>query len=134
MRRISLFFAVIILVFGCATAQQMYTPDGEMGYHIDCSGNALNWGMCFEKAGAVCGSKGYIIIDRIGEESGTTVIANRYGLYGGSMSHRSLIIKCKDASKYWDRGNNLSKEPIKDGSKIQLNKNTGKWELIRPNN
>jgi hypothetical protein len=88
--------------------------------------------MCYEKAGAVCGEKGYIIIDRSGDESGTTVVANQYGLYGGSMTNRSLIIKCKDTTGHWKRSDRTSKGPLKDGSKLQLNKDTGDWEIVRP--
>lgn len=132
MNRLFLLSAAFIFVFGCATAKQIYTPDGELGYHVNCSGNALNWGMCFEKAGEVCGDRGYKIIERSGDESGTTVIANQYGLFGGSMTHRSLIIKCKDTTKHWKRSNRTSKEPQKDGPKLQLNKDTGEWEIVRP--
>lgn len=134
MRKVFLLFGAFILVFGCATANQVYTPGGELGYHINCSGNGLNWGMCFEKAGAVCGDRGYVVIDRSGEVSGTTVFANQFGLYGGSMSHRSLIIKCREASKYWKKESRTSNEPVKNDLKLQLNKKTGEWELVRPKN
>ena len=68
--RISIF---LILAFatlgGCATASKTYTADGKEGYNIACSGSALNWGMCYEKAGNICGTKGYVVLGVIGVKS-----------------------------------------------------------------
>ena len=85
---------VIAILCGCATAKQIYAPDGKLGYSIDCSGSALNWGMCYEKAGDICGTKGYDIIEKTGDQ-GAMVAGTQYGLYGGSVLSRNLIIKCK---------------------------------------
>jgi hypothetical protein len=80
---------------GCATSSQTYTSDGQVGYSINCSGSALNWGMCYEKAGDICGKKGYVVLEKSGDE-GAIVSANYTGLYGGSVINRSMIIKCKE--------------------------------------
>lgn len=79
---------------GCATATKMYTPDGRVGYTIECSGAANSWGKCYEKAGQTCGARGYDIISRTGDK-GSMVSGNQYGLYGGSVITRDLIIACK---------------------------------------
>lgn len=84
----------LALLSGCATAKQIHTPNGQLGYSIDCSGSALNWGMCYEKAGEICGTKGYDIIAKTGDQ-GATVTGTQYGLYGGSILSRNLIIECK---------------------------------------
>lgn len=77
---------------GCATASKTYMPDGQEGYNITCSGSMLNWGMCYEKAGKLCGSKGYEIIEKSGDQ-GSMVSGNQFGLYGGSIINRNMLIK-----------------------------------------
>jgi len=84
-----------LLICGCATARKTYTSDGKEGYSINCSGSALNWGMCYEKAGELCGAKGYVVLEKSGD-TGAVVSGSQFGLYGGSVINRSMIIKCKD--------------------------------------
>jgi len=86
---------ISLSLVGCATAKKTYTSDGQEGYVITCSGSALNWGMCYEKAGQLCGEKGYVVLEKMGDQ-GAMVSGNKFGLYGGSVINRSLIIKCKD--------------------------------------
>jgi hypothetical protein len=85
----------VVCVSGCATASKTFTSDGKEGYSINCSGSALNWGMCYEKAGQLCGTKGYEVLEKSGD-TGAMVAAGQYGLFGGSVINRSMIIKCKD--------------------------------------
>lgn len=80
---------------GCATSGKIITPDGKQGYSINCSGIFLTWGNCYKKAGKRCGLKGYEILDRTGE-SHATISGNQFGLYGGSMVNRNMIIECKE--------------------------------------
>jgi len=95
MKRLFVLLTVAVGMSGCATASKTYTPDGKEGYSISCSGSALNWGMCYEKAGDLCGAKGYEVLDRSGD-SGSIISGNQFGLYGGSVINRSIIIKCKE--------------------------------------
>ena len=92
MRIIFKLLLIAILLGGCATAKKTYTSDGKEGYSITCSGSALNWGMCYEKAGEICGSKGYEVLEKSGDQ-GTVLSGNQFGLYGGSVINRSMIIK-----------------------------------------
>ena len=65
-------------------------------YHIimiSCSSIFLTWGSCYEKAGDICGERGYDILVKSGG-IGANVSANRSSSYGNS--DRSMIIKCKD--------------------------------------
>lgn len=87
-------FAFCLCNYGCATSSKTYTSDGKEGYNINCSGTALNWGMCYEKAGEICGTKGYIVLEKHGDTGGM-VSGNQFGLYGGSVINRSMIIQCK---------------------------------------
>lgn len=99
---------------GCATATQTYLPDGRMGFNLNCSGTAGNWGMCQEKAGEICGSKGYDIISHQGENLGnmttynsnvnTSAFANRYqasamgfgqaSMFSTPIVKRTMLIAC----------------------------------------
>jgi hypothetical protein len=78
----------------CATSRETYTADGRAGYSINCSGSALNWGMCFEKAGDLCGERGYTVLEKSSDQ-GSVVSGTQYGLYGGSVMNRSMIVQCK---------------------------------------
>ncbi|MCD4820753.1 MAG: hypothetical protein K8R11_01460 [Methanococcoides sp.] len=51
--------------------------------------------MCYEKAGELCGSKGYEVLEKSGD-TGAMVTAGQYGLFGGSVINRSMVIKCKE--------------------------------------
>lgn len=86
---------IIPILHGCATASKTYTADGKEGYNIVCSGSALNWGMCYEKAGNICGTKGYVVLEKSGDQ-GALISGNMYGLYGGSVINRNMIIKCRE--------------------------------------
>ncbi len=89
---IILFLTTILWIGGCATAKKTYTSDGKEGHSINCSGSALNWGMCYEKAGELCGTKGYEVLEKSGD-TGAMVTAGQFGLFGGSVINRSMIIK-----------------------------------------
>ena len=90
-----LLIAFCVIVASCATSKETFMPDGAKGHSINCSGTALNWGMCYEKAGEICGAKGYDVIAG-GSDQGVIVAGNQYGLYGGSVMNRSMLIKCKN--------------------------------------
>ena len=90
-------FATLTLclsVTACATSRETYTASGEKGHSINCSGMALNWGMCYEKAGEICGEKGFDVIAG-GADQGAVITGGQFGLFGGTVMNRSMIIKCK---------------------------------------
>lgn len=84
-----------IVCSGCASAKKTYAPDGSSGYSIDCSGSIHTWGSCYEKAGKICGSRGYEILLKSGD-TGAEVSGNKFGVYGGSVITRNMVIKCKE--------------------------------------
>jgi hypothetical protein len=86
---------ILSMLVGCATSKQVYTSDGQQGHSIDCSGTGLNWGMCYEKAGDICGTKGYVVLEKNGE-SGVMATETQMGPYAGSLTERKMIIECKE--------------------------------------
>jgi hypothetical protein len=79
---------------GCATGKSISLPDGRQGYSIRCDGAALSWEACYEKAAEICQSNGYEIVVKDGDQ-GTVISGNQYGVYGGSVVHRNMLIACK---------------------------------------
>lgn len=99
-------FIALISLSGCAaTSQHTFLPDGSSGYRVDCSGEMNNMAGCLQKAGELCGSNGYQIID---QNSATTnnaaqnqiiIDAPRGGLMNyisSSRNQRYIMIKCKE--------------------------------------
>jgi hypothetical protein len=70
---------VILAVTGCATTSKTYGPDGREAFVIDCSGLALTWGMCYEKAGDLCEAHGYEVLTEM----------SSHGV------HKNLLIQCR---------------------------------------
>jgi len=94
----NLLIALLAVSFlgGCAaSAKQTYTADGKKGYIITCSGSGRNWGMCYEKAGRLCGEKGYIVLEKSSDQ-GSMIMGTRHGFHGGSVIQRTMLIKCKE--------------------------------------
>ncbi|MEN6620011.1 MAG: hypothetical protein ABFD50_00455 [Smithella sp.] len=94
-----IFAIIFLLLSGCATATKTFTSDGKEGYVINCSGTDLDWGSCYEKSGEICGSKGYVIVEKMGDQDKSgNIVGNQSGIYGGqrTITHRNLIIRCKE--------------------------------------
>jgi hypothetical protein len=83
-----------ILLTGCASSSPTYTASGKQGHSINCSGTARNWGHCLEKAGEICGARGYDVLDR-SDQRGAVVGANSQGLFATSTFNRTMVIACK---------------------------------------
>ena len=67
------FALFLIPIMGCwsayhrmvgATDSQTYTADGRPGYTIHCDGALLSWETCSAKAGELCETRGYDILER----------------------------------------------------------------------
>lgn len=99
------------LLIGCATSKQMHLPDGSVGHNIQCNGAALSMADCFQKAGDLCGAKGYVLLNREGEAIPFGYSAGSASAYGnpqnyqgqagytstaGMVVYRSLFVKCKE--------------------------------------
>jgi hypothetical protein len=75
----SVAIALFAMLAGCTTSKEMYLHDGSSGYNINCDGIANRAENCFQKAGEICGSKGYDVTSPQGSVTYT----------------RSLFIRCK---------------------------------------
>lgn len=92
---------------GCAIAKETYLPDGTKGHSISCDGSAVGINVCFEKAGDLCGSRGYDLLSREGQiipmgVGGSSVSGNAAGFQGqsfvsyGSFNTKSIMIRCRN--------------------------------------
>lgn len=95
MKKIVLTLAAVLVLSGCASASRTYGPDGKEAYSLNCSGWARTWGMCYEKAGDLCGTRGYEIIGQ-GSDRGAIASVTPSGGFAGSTISRSLLVRCKD--------------------------------------
>ena len=93
--RILIIIIFSLLEYGCAVSRQITGPNGEILHSIDCSGYALNMGMCLEKAGKICGEKGYDIVMGGTSNQGGATTYGQYGLFSAPIIQREIIIKCK---------------------------------------
>jgi hypothetical protein len=95
MVKIAATLLLIVSLVGCATGKETYTPSGKKGYTVSCDGAVLGWSHCYEKAGEICKEKGYNILAG-GTDKGTVVSGTQYGLYGGTIIYRNMLIECKE--------------------------------------
>ena len=93
-KRIFVILIASMFLQGCATSSKTYTADGRVGHSINCSGTALNWGMCEQKAGELCGTRGYSILSKTGD-SGFIATMGSSSAFSGSTISRSMLIACK---------------------------------------
>ena len=79
---------------GCVTASNTYLNNGQQGLSIDCSGEAMSWSSCYEKADASCAGTGYNIVATNGtaqpKDSDKTL-----GVDVGNYTSRTVIVTCK---------------------------------------
>ena len=88
LRRSRLLAATLVLALaGCTSAKPIMTPDGRMGYTVDCSERLLTWEDCFERAddwtSMFCG------------EQSALVAAEPQRLHDSPTTRRSMVIACK---------------------------------------
>jgi hypothetical protein len=92
--KLYLLVAFVAIAAGCASSSQTYAPDGRVGHSINCSGTARNWGMCLEKAGELCGAKGYDVVSRTGDQ-GLIASGSQGNFFAGTTISRSMLVVCK---------------------------------------
>ena len=98
--------AIVLLLAGCVQAQPTFTADGKKGHVISCSpvgmgglvggiaAASTSWGTCYQKAGEICGERGFDVLERSGEQ-GAVVGFDRYGGGGTTTNNRMMVVQCK---------------------------------------
>lgn len=79
----------------CTTSRAVVLPSGQQGFTVDCSGTNLSWSHCYRKAGRAC-PQGYDVTQRLDSHGNKLVPGDLYGVLGGSVQDRSLLIQCRD--------------------------------------
>lgn len=104
--KISVYLLITFILTSCAISKSTYLPDGKQGHSISCDGAAVGMNVCFEKAGELCGSRGYNVLNREGQvvysgmNSGSVSVnsisgqAQSFGFYGG-FNTKSILVQCK---------------------------------------
>ncbi len=83
MKNVLLSALAVVGLSGCVTAIPIITPTGQQGYTIDCSSTA-DIGLCYKKAGSLCGLMGYEIFDQTNHQPGFWTAANR-----------TMVVRCR---------------------------------------
>lgn len=83
-----------VLLSGCAVAHKTVMPDGRHGLSINCSGSAMSWNSCYEKAGDQC-PQGYDIISKDGDGGNAVAAGNSSFWAAGAANTRTLMVACK---------------------------------------
>lgn len=103
---LSMLIVVVALLQGCVTSKEVFLADGTKGYNINCGGSGMNYSNCLEKAGEVCSTRGYNLLNQQGEvvplsqairELGANTQSSSvgYSTTSGAIITRNLLIKCK---------------------------------------
>ena len=86
-------------------------PRRALRLRVDCSGTALNWGRCYEKAGDLCGSTGYDIVAQTGDQGGMVKAASTISLACQSSAEiSSLPVNNKIDARTFGKEVSLSRE------------------------
>ena len=84
----------LVTLGGCATASDTYLVNGKQGLSIDCSGEAMSWAKCYEKAEASCAGTGYTLIGTDGSPA-VKEGEKTLGVDVGNFNSRTIVVACK---------------------------------------
>ena len=95
MKKIYVPLLITLLLTSCAMSKETYLPDGSVGHSISCDGSAVGMNVCFEKAGEICGSKGYKLVNREGQViySGVALPDQGFAQFG-AFNTKGILVKC----------------------------------------
>ena len=95
MKKIYVLLLIMSLLTSCAISKQTYLPDGSVGHSISCDGSAVGMNVCFEKAGEICGSKGYKLVNREGQVIYSGVVLPDQGFaHFGASNTKGILVRC----------------------------------------
>lgn len=105
-RTFFILIAFVTMLQSCVTSREVFLADGTKGHNVNCSGSGMNYSNCLEKAGEICGARGYQLLNQQGgvvpfsqaiREFGANPQSTSIGYLtqSGSIVTRNLFIKCK---------------------------------------
>jgi hypothetical protein len=105
MMKTAVLLVLAFLVAGCVSVKPVHLADGSTGHSISCNGALQNIGACIEKAGEICGSSGYSVVDQSGSaqpysqaqgafQADKTKAVGGFAATSGSIVTRNLFVKC----------------------------------------
>lgn len=83
--------------------------DGRKGHVVSCTptftggivgtiaSSSTSWGQCYQKAGELCGARGYTILQQVGE-NGARADVSREGGSASTTNNRMMVVQCKDGA------------------------------------
>jgi hypothetical protein len=93
--RFAMLALAAIQLSGCAVGvKPVYGPDGQQAHAITCSALGRDWSDCFEKAGQICGTRGYTVWNQATSQS-SVITGSEDSILGSSSEERTLLIGCK---------------------------------------
>lgn len=108
--------AVTAIFAACVQSNETYTASGQKGHVISCTpalstgivgaiaNSSTSWGTCYQKAGEICGAKGYNVLTK-SDEPTFSAIGGAYvdrtsgsaGYSAATSNNRMMVVQCKQA-------------------------------------
>jgi len=86
--------AALLGLAACSTpSEHLNMADGTQGYRITCGGAISSKSDCFEKAGALCGNKGYTVIRE------TDIAPPSDANYFWNAAAHEVLMKCNNGGR-----------------------------------
>ncbi|WP_437883227.1 hypothetical protein [Pseudomonas sp. LRF_L74] len=87
---------LLMTVVGCSATSKSYEKKGRKGLNINCSGLSSNWDQCEKNAAASCGTRGYKVIARSGDDASSDDSNTfLFGINPAGFSSRSMVVICR---------------------------------------
>jgi hypothetical protein len=86
--------AFAVALGGCATSRTIIGQDGKPVHKISCDGSVQTIEACYEKAGELCGSAGYDVVNQGGSVN-PFFVASGNSFTSGAAVYRTVYARCK---------------------------------------
>ncbi|MEZ2296487.1 hypothetical protein [Variovorax sp. RCC_210] len=85
---------VAVALGGCATSRTITGQDGKPVHKISCDGAVQSIDACYEKAGELCGSAGYDVLNQGGDAT-PFFFASGNSFSSGAVITRTVFARCR---------------------------------------
>jgi hypothetical protein len=92
--KLAFFLALALAIGGCATSRTIIGQDGKPLHKISCDGAVQSIDACYEKAGELCGSAGYDIVNQGGSVN-PFFVASGGTFTSGAAVYRTVFARCR---------------------------------------